>query len=249
MEDLNKYVTAYETSFPYAKDNHAVLSAYAKELVKPAELMGAPIDICSLGIGYEVVTNEIISELEDRLGRYIVIEGSEVIIDRYIKHHPVKSQKLDIIHCYFENYVSNLKFDIIEMGFVLEHVEDPAAIVKKYSQLLKPGGFICAAVPNALSMHRVLGQRAGMLDNLYSLNQWDELLGHKRYFDTNSFKALFDRAGLEVVREAGLMLKPFSTAQLEHLLLDEEVWNALAKSGDLAPMYAYGIYIEARLIQ
>lgn len=248
MEDLDQYVDAYEESFPFARDNHGVLTAYVKEMIQACSAMEGPLDICSLGIGYETVSRGIGEHLKGRIGSYSAVEGSKVLIDRYQQTADFPFQ-LNLIHSYFEQFETDRRFDVIEMGFVLEHVDDPALVVSRFAQLLKPNGVICAAVPNALSMHRVLGQRAGLLNDPYALNEWDFKLGHKRYFDRRSFRALFEDQGLSVTREAGLMLKPFSTAQMNALNLPDAVWDVLFHSGDMAPDYAYGTYAEVRVRQ
>lgn len=245
MEDLDQYVDAYEGSFPYARDNHGVLTAYAKELVDVCQRFDGEIDVCSLGIGYETVSRSIGHLLAEKIATYTAVEGSRLLIERYRANVDFKC-KFDLIHSYFEDFQTDLRFDVIEMGFVLEHVNDPSIVISRFSKLLKPGGVICAAVPNALSMHRVLGVRAGLLKDPYALNEWDFKLGHKRYFDRTTFRALFEGLGLEVTREVGLMLKPFSTSQMDSLNLPQAVWDVLFNSGDLAPNYAYGTYAEVR---
>ncbi|MFO1348959.1 MAG: methyltransferase domain-containing protein [Pseudomonadales bacterium] len=243
MEDLDQYINAYDDSFPYARDNHGVLIAYAKELVNACKQFDKKIDICSLGIGYEIVSHYINLHLANKIAEYTVIEGSAQLIARYNKDHNTP-YTFNLIHDFFETYETALRFDVIEMGFILEHVKDPAMIVSRFSKLLKPNGIICAAVPNALSMHRVLGARAGLLNDLYALNEWDIKLGHRRYFDRHSFSNLFHQLGLLVAHEKGLMLKPFSTHQMNLLNLPDNTWDTLFHSGDLAPDYAYGLYAE-----
>ncbi|WP_084360578.1 class I SAM-dependent methyltransferase [Hydrogenophaga palleronii] len=248
MEDLDQYARAYEGSFPYARDNHGVLTAYAKQLIGACESVDGLVDICSLGIGYETVSRSLAQNLAKKIRSYTAVEGSRLLIERYKKDADFPFP-FELVHGYFETFETERRFDVIEMGFVLEHVDDPALVVQRFSRLLKPGGVICAAVPNALSMHRTLGVRAGLLQDPYALNEWDLQLGHKRYFDRDSFRALFDGLGLSVERETGLMLKPFSTAQMDALNLPESVWDVLFHSGDLAPSYAYGIYAEIRVPQ
>ena len=132
------------------------------------------------------------------------------------------------------------------MGFVLEHVDEPLELVRQYAKYLKPDGVICAAVPNALSMHRILGHRANLLQDMYALSEWDHKLGHKRYYDKQKFIDVFQESGLRISSFAGLMLKPFSTSQMKSLNLSQDVWTAFYSSGDLAPDFAYGLYVEAR---
>lgn len=57
---------------------------------------------------------------------------------------------------YFEEYSPDEKFDVIIMGFVLEHVDNPDLILERYRHFLKPGGRLYIAVPNAKSLNRRL---------------------------------------------------------------------------------------------
>ena len=66
MEDLDQYIGAYENSFPYARDNHGVLTAYAKELASTCNRRHGLIDVCSLGIGYEIVSRSIAINLSKK---------------------------------------------------------------------------------------------------------------------------------------------------------------------------------------
>jgi|HigsolmetaAR203D_1030402.scaffolds.fasta_scaffold00132_36 2-polyprenyl-3-methyl-5-hydroxy-6-metoxy-1,4-benzoquinol methylase len=246
MENLDQYVQAYEASFPYARDNHGVLTAYARQLVDACLKFSGSIDLCSLGIGYEIVSRSLATQIGEKIQTYTAVEGSALLIQRYRQRSDFP-YKLNLVHDYFETFETDQRFDVIEMGFVLEHVDDPALIVERFSRMLKPAGVICAAVPNALSLHRLLGARAGLLKDPYALSEWDLQLGHKRYFDRDSFIDLFRQCNLRITKEAGLMLKPFSTAQLNALDLPDSVWEVLFHSGDLAPAYAYGLYVEVRL--
>jgi 2-polyprenyl-3-methyl-5-hydroxy-6-metoxy-1,4-benzoquinol methylase len=47
--------------------------------------------------------------------------------------------------------LSALRFDTVIFSHVLEHLRDPAAILRKFTALLLPGGCVAIAVPNVLS--------------------------------------------------------------------------------------------------
>jgi len=115
------------------------------------------------------------------------------------------------------------------MGFILEHVDDPEFILRKYRALLAPGGAIYAAVPNAASLHRLIAHRAGLLDDLHLMSDADRGFGHKRFLTYDEWMGMFARLGFQVERAEGLYLKPLTTAQLEALNLDLRVFDALAK--------------------
>lgn len=131
MEDLDQYVDAYDGSFPYARDNHGVLTAYAKELVSACQRFDDKIDICSLGIGYETVSRSIGAHLSEKIGTYTAVEGSRLLIERYSKQADFPYD-FRLVHGYFETFDTDMRFDVVEMGFVLEHVADPALIVNRF---------------------------------------------------------------------------------------------------------------------
>jgi 2-polyprenyl-3-methyl-5-hydroxy-6-metoxy-1,4-benzoquinol methylase len=131
------------------------------------------------------------------------------------------------------------------MGFVLEHVADPAALVARYREFLAPGGLLAIAVPNARSLHRLVGQRAGLLDDLYKLSEADLALGHRRYFDKDSLVRMVEGAGLRVLACEGILLKCLTTAQLARLALEPRVKQAFCELGAGFPDIANAIYLEA----
>ena len=49
----------------------------------------------------------------------------------------------------FEDLNTNDKFDLINIGDVLEHIYDTDSAIKKMYNLLKPGGYVVGSIPNA----------------------------------------------------------------------------------------------------
>jgi SAM-dependent methyltransferase len=244
-ENLDNYIGAYGKRFPFADENVLMLESYAGYVI---ETIGERprVDILSLGIGYQTVATRIVEELGERLRTYVILEGSEAVIAKFRAEWPLERAP-DVRQTYFETFESTERFDVIEMGFVLEHVDDPALIVRRFKRFLKPGGIIGMAVPNARSLHRLIGHEAGLLQNMYALSEHDRALGHKRYFDLNSFRELAESQDLIVKRQRGIMLKPVTTTQLASLNLPESIMMALCTVADTLPDIANGMYIEAAL--
>jgi len=241
--NLNEYKNAYQETFHFYDENILMLSWYSKKISNALRGYNCKT-IMSLGIGHKIVTKTIWSDLGKMLEKYIIIEGSSEIINDFQKEIQ-QSDKIQIANSLFEEFDTNEKFDAIEIGFVLEHVDDPLLLIKQYTKFLKSSGTIFIAVPNARSLHRLIGHQAGILDNLYRLSDHDRALGHKRYFDQASLVKLIEESGLNIAVIEGLFLKPFSTAQLKSLELPKEVINALFHIGVKYPEISNAIYIEA----
>jgi hypothetical protein len=101
-------------------------------------------------------------------------------------------------------------------------------------------------VPNARSLHRLLGHSAGFLADLHALSQHDRELGHKRYFDSDSISHLVEESGYVILDKVGLVLKPLTTSQLQQLSLGPSVEKAFIDVGYDMPEICNGILLTAR---
>jgi 2-polyprenyl-3-methyl-5-hydroxy-6-metoxy-1,4-benzoquinol methylase len=241
-EDLNAYQAAYTEQFPYHWDEELLLTAYAQKIVDQLRDRKS-LRLLSLGIGGQRVSRTIREQLD--LAEYHILEGSMDIIKRYQATTP-PSSTVTIHHTWFENAHFDQAFDAIEMGFVLEHVDDPGLILRRFRDFLKPDGLLFVSVPNARSLHRLLGHAGGFLQDVYALSQYDLELGHKRYFDSESIAQLVEASGYAVLDKVGLVLKPLTTSQLQQLSLDERIEQAFIEVGYQHPDIANGILLIAR---
>jgi 2-polyprenyl-3-methyl-5-hydroxy-6-metoxy-1,4-benzoquinol methylase len=242
---LDEHKDAYHEEFKFHDENILMLSWYVQRIIKSIRDNKAK-SIVSLGIGHKIVSKTIISDMGKSLEKYFIIEGSKEIIKEFKKNTRLPAY-VSLVNSLFEEFITKKKFDAIEMGFILEHVDDPLFIIKKYVSFLKQNGSVFIAVPNAKSLHRQIGYQAGMIDNFYKLSKCDLELGHKRYFDMDSLVELIIKSGLKIVNIEGIFLKPFSTSQLKSSELPSNIIRALCDLGIQYPAISNAIYIEATL--
>jgi SAM-dependent methyltransferase len=242
-QDLDRLNSAYGPEFRYHDENLAMLGWYVERMMGALARSGART-LVSLGIGHGVVGRAILGGLAGRLSEYTVVEGSREAVESFRASTAVPLN-VTLVNAFFEEFTPGAEVDAVEMGFVLEHVDDPAAVLARYAGFLRPGGTIVVVVPNARALHRRLGQAAGLLDNLFRLSPADLELGHKRYFDLGTITALVLAAGLKIVRVEGVYLKPLTTAQLRSLDLSPEVRRAFYEVGIEHPDLCNAIYLEA----
>jgi SAM-dependent methyltransferase len=243
IEELDRGHKAYGQDFQFYNENQWCLTHYANrisQVIRDKKIRS----LLSLGIGFQTVSDRIIQELEHHLERYEIVEGSGVIIEKFKAQFDPPSQ-VNLVHSLFESYETADQFEAIEVGFVLEHVDNPQSLLQQFAQYLSPGGSIFVSVPNARSLHRLIGHEAGLLDDIYQLSDADIQLGHKRYFDLDSLQEMVLNAGLTVMRVQGLMLKPITGAQISALGWDNKIVQALLNVGDDYPEIANNILIEA----
>jgi len=236
---LDSHVVAYQGNNLYDFDNSILLNWYPKRVL---ELAPRAASLLELGLGHGYST----PLLANSIPRHVVLEGSPAVIAHFRKAAP--ACKAEVVETYFENFDTTERFDIVVMGFVLEHVDSPGRILAQYRRFLIPGGRLFVAVPNMASMNRRLGQLAGLLPDLAKLSDNDRLLGHKRYYNIELLTVELRDAGYEVERIEGIYLKPLSTAQMVSLHLPAEVIDALCRLGVDYPELCCGILAEAKVV-
>jgi 2-polyprenyl-3-methyl-5-hydroxy-6-metoxy-1,4-benzoquinol methylase len=87
-------------------------------------------------------------------------------------------------------------FDALLVSEVLEHLTDPWTTLRRLAQCVRPGGLVLASSPNVAHWRVVLNlflgrfryQQSGLMDRT-----------HLRWFTPESFRNLFEEAGIEVV--------------------------------------------------
>lgn len=234
--ELNQFVDAYSDNANYSLDAKLMSGWYPRRIVAKS----AGTSLLELGIGH----GRAVSYLAENFERHVIVEGSKEVIDRYYENY--NAEKSEIVHEIFESFLTEERFSNISMGFVLEHVENPVRILKRFSQFLKPNGRIFIAVPNATSLHRRIGELAGLMSNIKQLSEADYKLGHKRYYDIAELRANVASANLIECSLEGIFLKPFTTGQIEKLCLQTPVLEAMMKIGIDYPELCNAILMEVK---
>jgi len=219
---LDTHVKAYQGNNLYDFDNEIILKWYPQRVIKFAEDAKSMLE---LGLGHGYTTDTFSSHFE----RYLVLDGSAAVIENFKKNYP--ECKAEIIETYFEDFTSDEKFDIINLGFILEHIDDPHRILSKYKDFLAPGGKMFVSVPNAEVLNRRLGNLAGLLPDMTELSDNDRLLGHKRYYTVETLTKEIENAGYQLERMEGIYLKPFTTSQILSLNFNKDIIRALCEVG------------------
>jgi SAM-dependent methyltransferase len=225
---------AYDEHF--VLDNKLMLEWYPHRVVA----MTTGTSLLELGLGHGYST----SFFAQHFSPYKVIEGSAEMIARFRSRFDFPD--VDIVQGFFEEFDTEERFDNIAMGFVLEHVDDPAVILRGYRRFLKPGGSVFIAVPNSESLHRRFGHAAGLLPDLELLSPADLGFGHQRYFCMQTLSALVEHEGYGVVAAEGLFLKPITTQQILDLSLSPKILQAMLEVGIDYPELSNAILMQVR---
>ena len=219
-------------------ENDLVLNWYPGRILR--RLGDRTGSLLELGIGHGHTTRR----FNDHFERHVVIDGSPAVIEQFRASDELGS--IEIVESLFEEYETDERFDVIVMGFVLEHVDDPSLILRRFRKFLRPDGRLFIAVPNAKSMNRRLGLAMGKIDDIYTLNENDIRLGHQRQFCLDTLKALLEETGFECVWEEGIYLKPLPLGYMQAMPEFEDNLRAMLEVGVEFPELSVGLLIEAR---
>lgn len=238
MNNLDQYIDTYNPKHPSYIENNLILNWYPKRI---KNLIKNTDSILELGLGHgytSVIFNEIFTH-------HTIIEGSEKIIEQFKQKYI--NLNIDIKHQWFETFETNKKFDVIIMGFILEHVNNPKEILEKYKQFLSPNGQLFIAVPNAKSLNRRYGLEMGLINNIYDLNKNDIALGHLRQYSLETLNKEVIESGYKIVHTEGIYLKPLPLSVLQTLENFEENLNAMLEVGIEFPDISVAILLEVSL--
>jgi 2-polyprenyl-3-methyl-5-hydroxy-6-metoxy-1,4-benzoquinol methylase len=235
MQDLNAVASEYKPNAVTELENDLMLHWYPHRMMAR---FGKVEALLELGLGHGF-TAELFAQ---SCSRHVIIEGASTVIDLFRQRHPQFSG--EIVLGYFETYAPKELFDVIVMGFVLEHVNDPDQILARYRQFLKPGGKMYITVPNAKSLNRRLGLELGIIDNIYSLNCNDIAQGHQRQYCRDTLRETLQRARYRITHEEGIYLKPLPLSVLKTLPDFRANLQAMLKVGVDFPDLCVGLLME-----
>ena len=98
-----------------------------------------------------------------------------------------------------EHFGSN-RFDLVVSSECIEHTPSPAAALRQFAEVLKPGGYLAVSTPN------VLWQPVVKLATLARLRPFD---GLENFSSWGAIRKTLAQSRVEIVREYGLHLFPF----------------------------------------
>lgn len=230
--DLNVY-----GNDPYEKENLLSMLNYVHFIGKYCLDKESFLE---LGIGHSK-TVELLSAKFDNV---TVLDGERKLVDKYKEKYP----HVNFIETYFENFQSDKIYKNIGMGFILEHVQNPELIIRKYSNLLDVNGRVFISVPNANSLHRVLANKSGILNDVKALSETDIKLGHLRFLTYLEWVDMFEKCNMEIEASHGLFLKPFTTQQIEMLNLGHALYDSLGSVAHCFPEISNSCFFVVKKI-
>jgi 2-polyprenyl-3-methyl-5-hydroxy-6-metoxy-1,4-benzoquinol methylase len=170
-----------------------------------------------------------------------VVDGAAELLT-----HIPDRENLVKVHSLFEEFEPDACFDSIIMEHILEHVDEPVALLGSIKHWLVPGGKLFLGVPNGNSIHRLVAVKMGLLKHPCQLNPRDHALGHRRVYTPGTFRKDIEEAGISVETIGGIFFKPLSNAQIQENWTEEMI-QGFSELGNDFPELAAEIYAVCTL--
>lgn len=163
--------------------------------------------VLELGYGEGIITAELVKS-----GKQLtLLEGSALLVEKVQQLH---GDRVRCVHSLFEEFQASEGFDAIVASHVLEHVDDPVALLRRMRSWLKPQGLMIIIVPNSESIHRRLAVLMGVQPRTDTLSPRDKLVGHQRVYSPAGLAADVEAAGLRVKGQRGFFFKPLPNSMM-----------------------------------
>lgn len=177
--------------------------------------------------------------------RIVAVDGSAELIERARERMRVKGVvNVELVNALAEEFDTPEKFDLVLLSFILEHVSEPSAVVRRAAEFLAPAGTMFIMVPNARSLHRRVGVALGMIARLDDFSEEDKRQGHRRVYNEEMLREDLVAGGMDILEMGTFFIKPLSNPQMEQL--DTRIADALFEVSRDLPGLGSMIFAKCR---
>lgn len=136
-------------------------------------------------------------------------------------------------HDRFEQVTLPGRFDNIVMTHVLEHLDDPVAVLRRVNdEWLAPGGRFFLVCPNARAASRQIAVKMGLVSHPEAVTPSEAAHGHRVTYSAQTLARDAEAAGLVVKHRSGIFFKALANFQ----------WDRLLKTDIISPAYLDGCF-------
>ncbi|MDB9758765.1 class I SAM-dependent methyltransferase [Gammaproteobacteria bacterium] len=176
--------------------------------------------VLELGSYKGAFTKRLIPHFDSVLG----VEASDAAIQEAKR---VVGGVAEFVHDRFETLRLEKKFPNIVMTHVLEHLDDPVAILKRVNnEWLEPGGRFFLVCPNANAPSRQIAVKMGLIPHNRAVTDAEAKHGHRCTYTLDVLESEARAAGLNVIHRSGIFFKALANFQWDQLLETDIISDA-----------------------
>jgi SAM-dependent methyltransferase len=109
-------------------------------------------------------------------------------------------------------------FEMVVLSCLLHEVPDPQRLLAAARRACAPGGVLHVNVPNATSLHRLLAVAMGLIPDPATMSDTQRTMQQRAVYDADGLRREVTAAGFDVRDSGSLFVKPFTHAQMQHLV-------------------------------
>jgi SAM-dependent methyltransferase len=127
--------------------------------------------------------------------------------------------KVKFINSLFETVTLPTKYDNIVLTHVLEHIDNPVAVLKRINdEWLSENGRFFLVCPNANAPSRQIAVKMGLISHNSAITPAEKEHGHNITYTLDTLERDAKAAGLNVVHRSGIFFKALANFQWDRLL-------------------------------
>jgi len=158
---------------------------------------------------------------------------------------------VNIVNSLFEKVSLPKKYNNIVMTHVLEHIQDPVAVLKRVNdEWLTDDGHFLLACPNANAPSRQIAVKMGLISHNAGVTDAEAEHGHLITYTLDTLERDAVAAGLKVVHRSGVFFKALANFQWDRLLetdiISHEYLDGCYKLGQVYPDLCSTIFIVCK---
>lgn len=156
--------------------------------------------------------------------------------------------KVKFFNDVFETVKLPVKYDNIILTHVLEHIDDPVAVLKRISnEWLSSTGRFFLVCPNANAPSRQIAVKMGLIKHNAAITPAEKEHGHRITYSLDTLERDATAAGLKVVHRSGIFFKALANFQWDRLLntdiISKEYLEGCYQLGHIYPDLCSSIFL------
>ena len=155
---------------------------------------------------------------------------------------------VELVNAMFETVSLPGRYDNIILTHVLEHIDDPVAVLRRVNdEWLEDGGRFFLVCPNANAPSRQIAVKMGLITHNAAVTPAEVEHGHRRTYSLDTLERDAVAAGLRVVHRSGIFFKALANFQFDRLLatdiISESYLNGCYELGQQYPDLCSSIFL------
>jgi 2-polyprenyl-3-methyl-5-hydroxy-6-metoxy-1,4-benzoquinol methylase len=151
--------------------------------------------------------------------RFQDITCVEASSDAIAASRPRLPERIEFVNSRFEDASLPAKYDNIILTHVLEHIDDPIAVLRRVNdEWLSDSGRFFLVCPNANAPSRQIAVKMGLISHNAAVTPAEAEHGHRCTYTLDTLERDARLAGLKVVHRSGIFFKALANFQWDRLL-------------------------------